>query len=402
MNHSIPFSPPDIGEEEIAAVSEVLRSGWITTGPKTKEFERQLSQFCGTPRTACLGSATAALELTLRLLGIGPGDEVITTAYTYTASASVICHVGATPVFVDVAPGSYLIDEERLQSAITPRTKAIIPVDIAGVMCHYDQILTICREMAAQFSPSKNPLQQAMGRIAIIADAAHSLGAYRNSKRSGQAADFSCFSFHAVKNLTTGEGGAVTWNSIPGISDEEIYRQYQLLSLHGQSKDAFAKLQGESWEYDILSPAYKCNMTDIQAAIGLVQLSRYPKLLERRKELFSLYQQELSDAQIVLFQHHGDGFCSSHHLCLTNLPRLKENQRNRVIQRLAEQGISSNVHYKPLPMLTAYRSLGFSIEDYPNAQKQYQGELTLPLHTLLSNEDVHEIAQALKKILQDF
>lgn len=402
MNHSIPFSPPDIGEEEIAAVSEVLRSGWITTGPKTKEFERQLSQFCGTSRTACLGSATAALELTLRLLGIGPGDEVITTAYTYTASASVICHVGATPVFVDVAPGSYLIDEERLQSAITPRTKAIIPVDIAGVMCHYDQILTICREMAAKFSPSKNPLQQAMGRIAIIADAAHSLGAYRNSKHSGQAADFSCFSFHAVKNLTTGEGGAVTWNSIPGISDEEIYRQYQLLSLHGQSKDAFAKLQGGSWEYDILSPAYKCNMTDIQAAIGLVQLSRYPKLLERRKELFSLYQQELSDAPIVLFQHHGDDFCSSHHLCLTNLPRLKENQRNRVIQRLAEQGISSNVHYKPLPMLTAYRNLGFSIEDYPNAQKQYQGELTLPLHTLLSNEDVHEIAQALKKILQDF
>ncbi len=399
MKHSIAFSPPDIGEQEIAAVSEVLRSGWITTGPKTKEFERCLSEYCGTNRTACLGSATAALELTLRLLGIGPGDEVITSAYTYTASASVICHVGAVPVLVDTAPDSYEMDLEQLKAAVTPRTKAIIPVDIAGVMCDYTRILCISRETAAWFSPSGNPVQRALGRIAVIADAAHSLGAYRDGKRSGQAADFPCFSFHAVKNLTTGEGGAATWNSVPGIMDEEIYQQYMLLSLHGQSKDALEKARGGSWEYDILFPAYKCNMTDIQAAIGLVQLSRYPQLLARRKELFARYREELSGAPISLLQHVGNGYCSSHHLCLTSLSGFTEEQRNKAIRRLAEHGIAANVHYKPLPLLTAYRKLGFCADDYPNAVKQYQKELTLPLHTLLRTEDVIEIAQTLKEIL---
>ena len=399
MKHPIAFSPPDMGEQEIAAVTEVIRSGWITTGPKTKEFERRLSEYCGTARTACLGSATAALELTLRLLGIGPGDEVITSAYTYTASASVICHVGATPVLVDTAPGSYEMDLEQIKTAITPHTKAIIPVDIAGIMCDYDGILGISRETAGQFSPSQNPIQRALGRIAVIADAAHSIGAYRGGRRSGQAADFSCFSFHAVKNLTTGEGGAATWNSVPGIPNEEIYRQYMLLSLHGQSKDALEKARGGSWEYDILFPAYKCNMTDIQAAIGLVQLSRYPALLQRRKKLFSIYQQELAGAPISLLPHVGDGYCSSHHLCLTNLMGLGEKQRNEVIRRMAEQGIAVNVHYKPLPLLTAYRNLGFCIQDYPNAMKQYQTELTLPLHTLLSDEDVQELSQVLKDIL---
>ncbi len=399
MKHPIAFSPPDIGEQEIAAVSEVLRSGWITTGPKTKEFERRLSEYCGTGRTACLGSATAALELTLRLLGIGPGDEVITSAYTYTASASVICHVGATPILVDTAPDSYEMDLEQLKAAVTPRTKAVIPVDIAGVMCDYTRILRISRETAGRFSPSKNPVQQALGRIAVIADAAHSLGAWRDGKRSGQAADFSCFSFHAVKNLTTGEGGAATWNPVPSIPDGEIYRQYMLLSLHGQSKDALEKAIGGSWEYDILSPAYKCNMTDIQAAIGLVQLSRYPQLLARRRKLFACYREGLSDAPISLLEHVGDGYCSSHHLCLTSLSGITEEQRNEVIRRLAEQGIAANVHYKPLPLLTAYRNLGFCADDYPNAVKQYQKELTLPLHTLLRIEDVQEITQILKEIL---
>ena len=402
MGRSIAFSPPDIGEAEIAAVAEVLRSGWITTGPKTKQFERRLASYCGVPRAACLGSATAALELTLRVLGIGPGDEVITSAYTYTASASVICHVGATPVLVDTAPGSYGMDYDRLAAAITEKTKAVIPVDIAGVMCDYGRIYEIIRERTGLFNPSENPIQRALGRVAVLADAAHSLGAYRAGNRSGQAADFTCFSFHAVKNLTTGEGGAAVWGPVPGVPEEEIYRQYMLLSLHGQSRDAFAKTRGGSWEYDILFPAYKCNMTDIQAAIGMIQLSRYPALLERRKELFTLYQQELADAPVSLLVHQGMDFCSSHHLCLTRLEGLGEGERNEVIRKLADRGIASNVHYKPLPLLTAYRSLGFSIEAFPNALAQYQNELTLPLHTLLSDEDVYYITQELKNILQQY
>lgn len=402
MGRSIAFSPPDIGEAEIAAVAEVLRSGWITTGPETKQFERQLASYCGVSRAACLGSATAALELTLRVLGIGPGDEVITSAYTYTASASVICHVGATPVLVDTSPGSYEMDYDRLANAITEKTKAVIPVDIAGVMCDYGRIYEIIRERTALFNPSENPIQRALGRVAVLADAAHSLGAHRAGNRSGQAADFTCFSFHAVKNLTTGEGGAAVWGPVPGIPEEEIYRQYMLLSLHGQSKDALEKTKGGSWEYDILFPAYKCNMTDIQAAIGMTQLSRYPALLARRKELFALYQQELADAPVSLLVHQGVDFCSSHHLCLTRLEGLGEGERNEVIRKLAERGIASNVHYKPLPLLTAYRSLGFSIEAFPNALAQYQNELTLPLHTLLSDEDVYYITQELKNILQQY
>lgn len=399
MERRIAFSPPDIGEAEIDAVAGVLRSGWITTGPKTKLFEQSLADFCGMPRAACLSSATAALEMTLRLLGIGPGDEVITSAYTYTASASVICHVGAAPVLVDTAPGSYEMDYDRMEAAITRRTKAVIPVDIAGVMCDYDRIYAAVCSQRDLFSPGEAPVLRALGRVAVIADAAHSLGAVRNGKRSGQAADFTCFSFHAVKNLTTGEGGAALWNPVDGISDEEIYRQYMLLSLHGQSKDALAKAQGGSWEYDILSPAYKCNMTDIQAALGLVQLSRYPELLARRRELFSFYQQELEGAPIALLPHQGENFCSSHHLCLTRLPGCGEERRNEIIRALAQRGIAANVHYKPLPLLTAYRSLGFSIKDFPNARAQYQNELTLPLHTLLTQEDVQYVSQQLTEIL---
>lgn len=395
----IPFSPPDITEEEIAAAADALRSGWITTGPRTKRFEEEIAAHCGADRAACLNSATAALELTLRLLGIGLGDEVITSAYTYTASASVICHVGATPVLVDTAPGSFQMDYDRLEAAITPRTKAIIPVDVGGVPCDYERIYAIVRAKQNLFTPN-NPLAEQIGRIAIVADAAHSFGSSRQGRPSGAIADFTCFSFHAVKNLTTGEGGAAAFSSTDGKDIDEIYKQYMLLSLHGQSKDALAKTQLGAWEYDILSPAYKCNMTDIMAAIGSVQLARYPELLARRQAIIERYDNAFSGSGVLPLQHFTSEYTSNGHLYLTRLEGREEDFRNQAIRHLAERGIAANVHYKPLPLLTAYRNLGFDIADYPNAHAQYQNELTLPLHTLLSDEDVEYIIDEMLQIVR--
>lgn len=381
----IPFSPPDIGEAEIAEVVDTLRSGWITTGPKTKHFEQMIAAYCGTTRAVCLNSATAALECTLRLLGIGPGDEVITSAYTYTASASVICHVGATPVLVDTAPDSYEMDYERLAAAVTTRTKAVIPVDLAGVMIDYDRLFAAIETKKSLFRPA-GPLQEAYGRVLVVADGAHSLGAERGGRRCGSVADFTTFSFHAVKNLTTGEGGAVTWRPDPGVDDDAVYKQYMLLSLHGQNKDALAKTQLGAWEYDIVAPYYKCNMTDILASLGIAQLRRYDAILARRHELIAFYDRALRDMPVTTLCHSGPGFRSSGHLYLTRLTGRDSATRGAVIRRLAEQGVSANVHYKPLPMLTAYRDLGFDIADYPNAYRQFQNEITLPLHTCLTDE----------------
>lgn len=386
----IPFSPPDVGEAEIADVAEALRSGWITTGPRTKTLEKQIAAFCGTGKAVCLNSATACMELTLRVLGIGPGDEVITSAYTYTATASVICHVGATPVLVDTAPGSFEMDYDRMYEAITPRTKAIIPVDLAGIVCDYDRIFNAVDRKKSLFTPN-NPIQETFGRIVVLADAAHAFGARKNGNRCGSIADFTSFSFHAVKNFTTAEGGAVTWKSIPGIDDEEIYRQFMLLSLHGQSKDALAKTQLGAWEYDILSPAYKCNMTDIMAAIGLVQMQRYPALLARRRELIERYDAALQGHEVEVLQHFGPDHASSGHLYLSRLTGRDEQYRNAVIERMAQRGIACNVHYKPLPMMTAYKALGFDITDYPNSYDMYANEITLPLHTLLTDDQVEYI-----------
>lgn len=389
---NVPFSPPDITEEEVQAAAEALRSGWITTGPRTKKFEQEIGQYLKTGHAVCLNSATAAMETTLRLLGVGPGDEVITTAYTYTATASVVCHVGATLVLVDTDGESYEMDYEKAAAAVTERTKVIIPVDLAGKMCNYQKIFQLVEEKKALFTP-KGKLQEAIGRIVVMADAAHAFGARAKGKMCGQTADFTCFSFHAVKNLTTAEGGAVTWNTIPGIEDQWIYQQYMLLSLHGQSKDALAKTKLGSWEYDILSPAYKCNMTDIMAAIGLVQLKRYPDLLKRRREIVERYEAGLSVLPVTWLNHYGEDFASSGHLFLVQLTGKSMEFRNRLIEKLAEKGIATNVHYKPLPMLTAYRNLGFSIENYPHARELFQQEITLPLHTCLSDEQVDYVIQ---------
>ena len=394
----IPFSPPDIREEDIAEVVDTLRSGWITTGPKTKQFERELSAFCHTDRTVCLNSATAALELTLRILGIGPGDEVITSAYTYTASASVVCHVGATLVLVDTAPESFEMDYEKLAEAITERTKAVIPVDIAGVMCDYERLYAAVESRRRLFRPA-NALQALIGRAAVVTDGAHALGAQRRGLRCGEAADFTTFSFHAVKNLTTGEGGAVTWKSRAGVDDEALYRQYQLLSLHGQSKDALAKTRLGAWEYDIVAPYYKCNMTDIAASMGLSQLRRYEETLKRRHELIGMYDEMCERLGIWRLRHSGEDFRSSGHLYLTRLPGKDEDYRNGCIRRLAEKGVSANVHYKPLPLHTGYRALGFDIADYPNAYAMYQNELTLPLHTSLSDDQVLFVCKQMKDCL---
>lgn len=394
----IPFSPPDVGEAEIAEVAEALRSGWITTGPRTKTLEKQIAAFCGTGKAVCLNSATACMELTLRVLGVGPGDEVITSAYTYTATASVICHVGATPVLVDTAPGSFEMDYDRMFEAITPRTKVIIPVDLAGIVCDYDRIFNAVDRQKPLFTPN-NPIQEAFGRIVILADAAHAFGARKDENTCGSIADFTSFSFHAVKNFTTAEGGAVTWRPIRGIDDEEIYRQYMLLSLHGQSKDALAKTQLGAWEYDILSPAYKCNMTDIMAAIGLVQIRRYPALLARRKELIERYDAALQGRGVEVLRHFGPDHASSGHLYLSRLTGRDEQSRNEVIVRMAERGIACNVHYKPLPMMTAYKALGFDINDFPNAYAMYANEITLPLHTLLTDEQADYVAKNLLEIL---
>lgn len=397
MDENIAFSPPDISQKEIDAVTEVLRSGWITTGSKTKEFERRIAEFCGTERAVCLNSATAALSLTLRILGIGKGDEVITTVYTYTASASVICHVGAKPVLVDTAPGSFLLDYDAVERAVTEKTKAVIAVDVAGMMCDYPRLLKIAQAKAGLFQPNSG-VQQAMGRLAVIADAAHSFGARYHGQISGSAADFSCFSFHAVKNLTTAEGGAVTWITIEGVPDEELYHLYMLFSLHGQSKDAFEKTLLGNWEYDIVALGFKCNMPDTLAAVGLAQLERFPSFLQRRLEIVKGYEAALGDSRFILPQHLAEGVHSSLHLYPVRLKNADEKQRNQVINQMAAGGVSTNVHYKPLPMFTAYKRLGFRIEDFPNAFAQYQNEITLPLHTLLSEDDVAYITDTLKKV----
>lgn len=403
----IPFSPPDIGEAEIAQVADTLRSGWITTGPKTKELERQVASFCHTSRAVCLNSATAAMELTLHQLGIGPGDEVITCAYTYTASASVVCHVGAKLVLVDCCKPSdggsdcYQMDYDALERAITPRTKAIIPVDLGGVVCDYDRIFEIVERKKALFTPSDNKIQQALGRVAVMADAAHAFGAQWHGRMCGEIADFTCFSFHAVKNFTTAEGGAVTWRDLPGIDNEEIYKNYMLLSLHGQSKDALAKTQLGAWEYDIVMPGYKCNMTDIMAAIGLAQMQRYPDLLARRRQIITRYNQVMDTLPVSYLRHYGEDFASSGHLYLVRLNGRDEQFRNDFIVKMAEREIATNVHYKPLPMHTAYKKLGFDIKDYPNAFAMYRNEVTLPLHTLLTDEQVEFLLETFDQLLKD-
>ena len=396
---NVPFSPPDIIEEDIQEVVEALRSGWITTGPRTKNFETKIAEYCGTNRAVCLNSATAGMELILRLLGIGKGDEVITSAYTYTASASVIDHVGAKIVLVDTAPNSYEMDLEKLEEAITENTKAIIAVDLAGVICNYEAIFNLVESKKELFKAS-NELQEKLGRIAVIADAAHSFGAKQKGEMSGSIADFSSFSFHAVKNLTTAEGGAVTWREINGVDSNEIYQHLMTLSLHGQTKDALAKTKLGAWEYDIISPAYKCNMTDIAAAIGLSQFKRYDSMLKRRKELINMYSEMLSDLDVDILNHYGDDYESSGHLYLVRLNGKDEKFRNELIIKMAEQGVATNVHYKPLPMMTAYKNLGFDIKDYPNAFEMYRNEVTLPLNTLMSDEDVKYVCECLNECLR--
>lgn len=395
---NISFSPPDISEIEINEVIDTLKSGWITTGPKTKLFEKKIAEYTNTSKAVCLNSATAALELTLRLLGIGEGDEVITSAYTYTASASVIHHVGAKIVLVDTAKDSYQMDYDQLEQVITERTKAIIPVDIAGVMCDYDRLFEIVEQKKYLFKP-KNEMQEAFNRVIVVADAAHSFGSIYKGRKSGEVADFTCFSFHAVKNLTTAEGGAVTWRDIPGIDNEEIYRQYMLLSLHGQSKDALTKAKIGGWEYDILMPGYKCNMTDIMAALGLGQLQRYPSLLKRRREIIAMYDEGLKDCNVELLKHFSDDYSSNGHLYMVRLLGKNEAERNRIIKQMAQKGIATNVHFKPLPLLTAYKKMGFDIKDYPNAYAQYKNEITLPLHTLLRDEEVKYICTSLHQVI---
>lgn len=397
----VPFSPPDITEEEIAEVADTLRSGWITTGPKTKKFEQEIAAYCHTEKAACLNSATASLELSLRILGIGPGDEVITTAYTYTASCSVICHVGAKPVLVDTLPGSYDMDPQKVREAVNERTKAVICVDLAGIIYpYYEEIYKIAEEKRALFRPSGR-IQESLGRIAVLADGAHAFGASYKGKMSGEIADFTSFSFHAVKNLTTAEGGAAVWRNIPGISSEEIYKQFMDLSLHGQNKDALAKTQLGNWEYDIVAPYYKCNMTDIMAAIGLAQFKRYPGLLKRRREIIEKYNESFKDLDIEILEHYGEDHVSSGHLYLTRLPGKTRQECNEVIIKLAEAGIAANVHYKPLPMMTAYKNLGFDIRNYPNAYHMFENEITLPLHTCLTDEQVDYIISTFRKIVKE-
>lgn len=386
----IPFSPPDMSEAEINEVVEALRSGWITTGPKTKEFERLIAMCCQTDQAVCLNSATACMELILRVLGVGPGDEVITSAYTYTATASVTCHVGAKVVMVDTAPDSFEMDYDKLADAITEKTKVVLPVDLAGVVCDYDKIFAAVESKKHLFSPV-NDIQKAYGRVIVLADAAHAFGAKWHGKMCGEIADFTSFSFHAVKNLTTAEGGALTWRNHDGVDNESLYKQFQLLSLHGQNKDALAKTRLGAWEYDIVAPYYKCNMTDVMAGIGLAQLKRYPEMLYRRRQIIERYNEGLRGCDVQVLDHFGDDHSSSGHLYLVRLLGEDVEYRNAVIERMAERGIACNVHYKPLPMMTAYKNLGFDIVDYPNAYNQYHNEITLPLHTSLTNEDVEYV-----------
>lgn len=396
----VPFSPPDITEEEIQEVADTLRSGWITTGPKTKEFERQIAEFCGTDRAVCLNSATACMELTLRIMGIGPGDEVITTAYTYTATCSCICHVGATPVLVDTCPDSFEMDPQKVEEAVTEKTKAIICVDLAGIMYqNYAAIYRIVDEKRSLFRPA-NARQKKLGRIMVMADAAHAFGASQKGKKCGTVADFTCFSFHAVKNLTTAEGGAVTWKNC--LDSEELYKEYMLLSLHGQSKDALAKSQMGAWEYDIIAPYYKCNMTDIMASIGLVQLKRYPNILKRRREIIEFYNENLKDMPVRVLEHYTEENTSSGHLYLTRIEGAPRSLCNQIIEKMAMAEIATNVHYKPLPLLTAYKRMGFEITDYPNANAAYQSEITLPLHTCLTDEQMEYVVKTYRSILKEY
>ena len=407
MNKVIPFSPPDITDVEINEVVDTLTSGWITTGPKTKKLENLLAQYIGSEKLACLNSQTACGEMALRLLGIGPGDQVITCAYTYTASASVIEHVGADIVMVDCQKGSFEMDYEAMEQAITEKTKAIIPIDLAGVPCDYDRIFEILERKRHLFRPEGHTelghrLQQALGRVAVLSDAAHALGASYKGKMVGTIADFTSYSFHAVKNFTTAEGGAITWNAFPGVDNEEIYKYIQLYSLHGQSKDALAKTSLGTWEYDIVGPWYKCNMTDIMAAIGLGQLSRFPGLLERRREIIRRYDEALIPLGIEVLPHFTDTHISSGHLYITRIPGITPEQRNEIIFKMAQQGIATNVHYKPLPMHTAYKNMGFDICSYPNAYTRFANEITLPLHTCLSDDDVSRVIEAYTKILKEY
>ncbi|MBR5132353.1 MAG: DegT/DnrJ/EryC1/StrS family aminotransferase [Alistipes sp.] len=396
---NIPFSPPDMSEAEVQEVSEALRSGWITTGPRTKEFERQIAKYCHTDKAVCLNSATACMELILRVLGVGPGDEVITSAYTYTATASVTCHVGAKVVMVDTAPNSFEMDYNKLADAITERTKVILPVDLGGVVCDYDKIFAAVDSKKHLFT-ANNDIQKAYGRVIVLADAAHAFGAQWHGKMCGEIADFTSFSFHAVKNLTTAEGGALTWRTIEGIDNEWLYKQFQLLSLHGQNKDALAKTKLGAWEYDIIAPNFKCNMTDVMAGIGLAQFKRYPDMLKRRKEIVERYNAALSNYNVQVLNHYNANHASSGHLYLVRLLGKDTEYRNYVIEQMAERGIACNVHYKPLPMMTAYKNLGFDIADYPNAFAQYANEVTLPLHTRLSDEDVDYITSNLIEIIR--
>lgn len=395
---TILFSPPDISELEVEEVTEALRSGWITTGPRTKELEKRLAEYCHTSKVVCLNSATAAEELNFRICGIGEGDEVIVPAYTYTATASAAIHCGAKVIFVDSQKDSTEMDYDKVAAAITEKTKAVVAVDLAGIICDYDKLYAAVESKKALFRAKEGNdlgarIQQAIGRVLVFADCAHALGASKNGKMAGEFADFTDFSFHAVKNFTTAEGGAATWKDIPGIDNEEMYHQYQLYSLHGQSKDALAKTQIGAWEYDIIGPWYKCNMTDIMAAIGLRQLDRYPVLLERRKEIIKKYDEVCDELGVIHLQHYGKDFSSSGHLYLTRIPGASDEQRREIITKLAERGVNTNVHYKPLPMMTAYKNMGWDIKDFPNAYAYYENLITLPLHTKLSDEDVEYVRQ---------
>ena len=398
--YNIPFSPPDISDGEINEVVDTLKSGWITTGPKTKELERRLSEFTNTPKTVCLNSATAALELTLRVLGIGEGDEVIVPAMTYTASCSVIYHVGAKAVIVDIAEDSHEMDYDALANAITENTKAVIPVDLAGIPCDYDRIFEVVESKKHLFK-ARSEYQEKLGRVAVVADGAHALGSTYKGKKVGCVADFTTFSFHAVKNFTTAEGGSVTWKENENFDNEELYREYQIYSLHGQTKDALAKTKAGSWEYDIVIPGYKCNLTDIAASIGLVQLDRYLELLERREDIISQYNKGFEGTRITALSHSSEDYKSCGHLYITHIEGATFEQRGEIIVKMAERGISCNVHYKPLPLLTAYKNLGFDIENYPNAYNYYVKEITLPLHTRLSDEDVAVIISNFKEIVEE-
>lgn len=411
VKKNIPFSPPDVTEAEALEVAEALKSGWITTGPKTKEFEHVISKYCNTdrydkdgnqlPTTVCLNSATAAMELALRVLGIGEGDEVIVPAYTYTATASCVCHVGARPVMVDCAPGSFEMDYDRLADAITERTKAVMPVDLGGIVADYAKVFAAVESRKDLFRPA-NDIQKAFGRCIVIADAAHAFGAMWHGRMCGDIADFTSFSFHAVKNLTTAEGGALTWRAHEGVDDTAIYKQLQLLSLHGQNKDALAKTKLGGWEYDIIGTWYKCNMTDIMAGIGLAQLKRYPEMLRHRRQLIERYNVALEPLGVKVLHHYSNTHSSSGHLYLTRIPGITTEQRNDIIVKMAERGIATNVHYKPLPMMTAYKALGYDIKDFPNAYEQYHNEITLPLHTRLSDEDIEYVLENFIEIISSY